>query len=464
MRSCFKPCLTILAACLSTLSFSQTTPSYTPFTADAALEKGLLDGVFTRYQQDVATLSGEHRKYLADIYKERYELIRERFTEGEVLSDKGAQAYLQALVQEVLRGNPTLKLEGLRVAFSRSFYANATSMGEGTILFNIGLFHRLDNEAQVAFVLCHELAHYALNHSNQNIHQYVATIYSADFQKKLKDIKRSDYGQNSQLEALGKNLLFRNRRHSRQFEQAADSMAVELLKNTRFDVREALTCLAILDSSDKDKYKGVLHLEQQLNFPSYSFKKSWLESDDLVFGSRKDARTAAEEDSLKTHPDCSKRIAVLKDRVAQYTSPGMRPFVVDEKRFGQLKTGFDFELVEYCFQSKSVSRSLFYALQGLKVYPDDPYFALMTGKSLNELYAAQKRHELGKITDLPNPRYSEEYNALLRLVQNLRLQEIAALSYHFLKEREAALSNHPEFQKTFTISKEQYQAPSLNRF
>lgn len=464
MRSCLKPYLAVLAVCIWTLSFSQTSLSYTPFKANATLEKDLLAGISHRYQQDVAALSGEHRKYLADIYKERYELVTKWVTKGEVLSDQGAQDYLQALVQEVLRGNPRLKAEGLRVAFSRSFYANASSMGEGTILFNIGLFHRLENEAQAAFVLCHELAHYFLDHSNQNIHQYVATVYSADFQKRLKDIKRSDYGQNSQLEALGRNLLFKSRRHSRQFEQAADSMAVELLRNTRFDVREALACLAILDSADKDKHKGTLHLEQQFNSPSFAFKKSWLESDDLVFGSRKDAKTTADEDSLKTHPDCSQRIAVLKDRVAQYTTAGMRPFVVDEARFKQLKTAFDFEIVEYCFQSKSVSRSLFYTLQALAAYPNDPYLVVMVGKCLNELYTGQKRHELGKITDLPNPHYSEEYNALLHLVQNLRLQEIAALSFHFLKEREAALANDPEFQKTFTVSKEQYSAPSLNRF
>jgi hypothetical protein len=432
--------------------------------ADPVLEKSFLEGVAQRYQQDLVSLGGENKKYLAGIYKERYDLIRERFTEHEVLSDKGAQDYLQALVQEVFRGNPGLKAEGLRIAFSRSFYANASSMGEGTILFNIGLFHRLDNEAQAAFVLCHELAHYFLDHSNQNIHQYVATVYSADFQKKLKDIKRSDYGQNSQLETLGKNLLFKNRRHSRQFEQAADSMAVELLKNTRFDVREALGCLAILDSADKDKNKSTLHLEQQFHFPSFTFKKSWLESDDLVFGSRKDEKTAPEEDSLKTHPDCSNRIAVLKDRVARYAQPGMRPFVVDEARFKQLKTGFDFEVVEYSFQSRQFSRSLYYALQGLRTYPSDPYLATMVGKCLNELYAHQKRYELGKVVDLPNPRFSEEYNSLLRMVQNLRLQEVAALSYHFLKQRETALANNPEFQKTFTISKEQYQAPSLNRF
>ena len=150
--------------------------------------------------------------------------------------------------------------------------------------------------------------------------------------------------------------------------------------------------------------------------------------------------------------------------MAAYTRTGMSPFVVDEARFKQLKRGFDFEIVEYCFQSKRVTRSLYYALEGLKVYPTDPYLATMVGKCLNELYAYQKRHELGKVVDLPNPQFSEEYNALLHLVQNLRLQELAALSYHFLKDKEGVLGSNPEFQKTFTISREQYAAPSLNRF
>jgi predicted SprT family Zn-dependent metalloprotease len=88
-------------------------------------------------------------------------------------------------------------------------------MGEGTIFFNIGLFHRLQNESQAAFILCHELAHYYLNHSNDNIHQYVNTIYSDDFQQKLKSIQKLSYEKNKQLDALAKNLLFRNRRHGR---------------------------------------------------------------------------------------------------------------------------------------------------------------------------------------------------------------------------------------------------------
>jgi Zn-dependent protease with chaperone function len=464
MNNCLKPLLAISTCLITSVGFSQNPVAFTPFAANTALEQSLLDGVTKRFQQDLAGLNGSNKKYLADIYKERHELIRERFSEKEVLCDREAQDYLMALAREIFRANPSLDTNGLRILFSRSYYANASSMGEGTIFFNIGLFHRLENESQAAFVLCHELAHYLLNHSNNNIHQYVSTVYSEEFQRKLKSIQKSGYGQNSQLETLGKNLLFKNRRHGREFEHAADSMAVELLKNTRFDLRESLNSLALLDSADKDKYAGKLALEKQLQLPSFAFQKSWLESDDLRFGSAKDVQDKQEADSLKTHPDCSKRIEALKPLVARYAQPGARRFAVDEAQFQRLKTQFDYEVVAYCFQSRQVSKSLYYALQGLQVYPDDVYLTTMVGKSLNEIYSHQKSHELDKIVDRPSPHYGEEYNAVLRMLQNMRLQEIAAFSYYFLNPKEPLFRTNEEFNKTFSISKEHFQAPGLHRF
>ncbi len=375
-------------------------------------------------------------------------------SEKEIITHPETQAYLTELANEIFRSNPQMDKREVRIFFSRSFYPNALSMGEGTILFNIGLFHRLKNESQAAFVLCHELAHYYLNHSNNNIHSYVSTVYSDEFQKKLKSIQKSGYGQNSQLEALAKNLMFKNRRHSREFEQAADSMALELLKNTKYDLRQALSCLALLDSSDKDKYGTEILLEQQFNFTSFPFKKSWLENDDLVFKDTNTKGEKKEEDSLKTHPDCTIRIARLTDRVAEYTNPGAQAFVVDGKKFTALTTSFDYEIIEHCFNAKKVSRALYFALQMLNEHPDDAYLNAMVGKCLNELYRAQKTHQLSKLVDLPNGDHESKYNAVLNLIQNLRLGEIAALSYHFLKQKEAQLSADDGFQQVFKVSKQ----------
>lgn len=365
------------------------------------------------------------------------------------------QAYLSALVNEIIKNNPA-SVNDVRIFFSRSFYANASSMGEGTILFNIGLFHRLQNEAQAAFVLCHELAHYYLNHINNNIYEYVATVNSDDFQKQLKNIQKSGYGQNSQLEIMAKNLIFRNRRHSRAFEQAADSLALELLKNTGYDVQEALSCLSLLDSADKDKYDNDLELEKRFHFSSFPFKKGWLHSDDLQFTVPTREKDTKEKDSLKTHPDCALRIARLTNNVKQYRKQPARNFIVSEQSFHSLKKRFDYETIQYCFDADMVSRALYFTLQMLPHHPDDAYLNTMVGQCLNKLYTAQKAHQLGKITDLPNMTFTDRYNGLTQMIQNLRLQELAALSYYFLKEKETLLASYEPFIQAYTISKQHF--------
>jgi len=37
------------------------------------------------------------------------------------------------------------------------------------MVFNIGLFRRLENDDQIAFILCHELAHFTEDHVNESV-------------------------------------------------------------------------------------------------------------------------------------------------------------------------------------------------------------------------------------------------------------------------------------------------------
>lgn len=429
--------------------FSQT------FAYDPAYEKKIGEAITTRYKQDLQSIKGENKKYITDLYEERFKYIDKRIKAKSVLTDQKAQKYLNNLGNEIFKSNPSLPAQDIRLLFERTFYPNASSMGEGTIFFNIGLFHRLDNESQAAFIICHEIAHYYLNHSNDNIAQYVNTIYSKEFQKQLKAIQKSDYQQNSQLENLGKNLLFRTRRHSREFEQSADSMALELMKNTNYDLSEVLTCLALLDSVDKMNYSPVTSLEKRFQFQSYSFKKSWLDEENglVLTSTKKDIeKEKKEQDSLKTHPDCSLRIERLKKSINNYQTQNAQKFLVDKELFNELKSQFQFEAITYTYESGNISRSLFLALELLEKLPDDVYVHTMIGKCLNTLYAYQKNHGLDKIVDRPNPREEASYNTVLHFIQNLRLQEIASLSYYFLKQDESRFSSDKEFAEVFRIS------------
>src|SRR5258708_23428866 len=137
----------------------------------------------------------------------------------------------------------------------------------------MGLFDRLANESEAAFVLCHEISHYILHHQENSMSKYVTTINSEEVQDRLRKIKGSQYHKHDQVESLVKGLTFDSRRHSRDHEAQADSMAVVLMRPTRYDPNCALTTLALLDGVDKGDFKTDNYLLPDFNSSQHSFRK-----------------------------------------------------------------------------------------------------------------------------------------------------------------------------------------------
>lgn len=451
----------VVCCCYSSI-FCQDLTYYRSPGDDAGKYKEWIDATDKRYKTDVSGLAGKNKKYLEQIFKERYENVKKMYDQKEIITEPVANGYLQSLLNEIIRSNQVLSSLETRVAFSRTWWPNASSLGEGTIIFNIGLFYKLQNEGQAAFVLCHELAHLYLNHSNNAINKYVNTVYSDEFQEELKRINKSEFQKNQQLETLARSITFGSRRHSRENEAEADSLAVEWLKNTSFDVRESLSCLALLDSIDRDKYHVAPALNKVFNFQEYPFQERWVKEERSMFNSMaatSEAETKTEQDSLKTHPDCSNRINKLSNRVEQYYKPGTRAFVVSEKQFRSLQNDFDYEIIDFCYRSDDVSRSLYFTLQMLEAQPANAYLITNTGRCMNKLFTAQKSHTLGKVVEMPSPYYDKNYNTLLEFIQRVRLADLGAFSYYFLQHRQSSLITNEDFLATLIESKANFNKP-----
>jgi len=442
-------------------------PAYSPLQDDPILRRQLTEATEKRYRQDLSGLNGNHKKQLEALYKERYLKIQRMYTAKDIIAEGRAAAYLQSLANEIIKGNPALSSLDTRIVFSRAWWPNASSMGEGTIIFNIGLFNRLDNESQAVFVLCHELAHLYLNHSNNSIARYVSTVNSDEFQKELKRIEESEYHKNQQVGSLVKNLAFRSRRHSREHETEADSLALEWMKNTSFDVRHSLTCLALLDSADRDRFDINPDLHQVFHSKEYPFQARWVKQEEGLFSdmaAHTEEEKKRERDSLKTHPDCSNRIKRIAGRVEQYYKSGSRAFVVNEEQFKKLQSDFHYEIIEHCYRTGNISRSLYYSLKMLPGNRSDAYLVTSVGRCLNEIYKAQKAHTLAKIVDLPSPYHDKKYDKLLRFIQQLRLPDIAAISYYYLLLYQTELAFHEDFLDALITSKTIYNKPEERKY
>lgn len=442
-------------------SYAQTI-AYKPLADDAAQLKAWDETLASQHKQLLSNLPNQYRPSFKKIYEDRYEGLKELTAKNRILTDSTANNYLQQMAQLIFSSNPEIAQEGYRIRFTRDDWPNAVSLGEGTIIFNIGLFTKLQNESQVAFVLCHEIAHYHLKHSQRSIDRHVNTINSDEFKEEVKRIMKSRYQQGKQANELMKVFSVNSRRHTRENESSADSMALEMLKNTPFKTEEALTCLALLDSVDNDKYNVAPPLETLFNFPQYPFQKKWVQEEQSLFSamaaSTKEERKK-EKDSLKTHPDCEVRIRQLSGKAQQYSKSSMQANPLNWARFKQLQEIFDYEIIEHCYNKDDVSKSFYYTLQMLHFKPQDPYLVANTGRCLNKMYQSQKDHVLNKFVELPSPWNEQKYDKLLQFIQKVRLNDFAAFSYYFLLPYQSANNPREEMLVALINSKDNFNKP-----
>lgn len=450
--------LTILCAFSSRL-LAQPSNLHSVLKTDSAYLKKELKAAEDRLKADQEKADGEFKKYIKEIYKERFDYIKSCFEANAIVSDPEAVAYLQQITNEILQHNPSLQALQPRFLLYKAWWPNASSLGEGTILVNIGMIYKVRNEAQLAFILCHELAHLYKNHSEDAIQQYVHTYYDKDFQKELKRISKQEYEKNKKLKELEKSIRFSDHRHSREKETEADATAVEFLKNTRYRLSEALSGLAMLDSIDNDKYNVEPALKQYFNAAAFPFKAAWTKEEESFFGGAKITIDEKIKDSLKTHPDCQKRVLNITETVNRNNKPGTVENL-DATAFTTWQRRYDFEVIAFAYDRGFISLAMYGALQTLSQYPDDPWLLALIGNAWHDLYVAQKKHELSKYIDLPSPYQEKKYNDFLVFLQNLSLSDIAQINYHFLEGKKEKGLPQEDYVYALIRSKEDAAKPT----
>jgi Zn-dependent protease with chaperone function len=432
--------------CISTAA--QVQPVYNFQKDDTVLKKAYYNQALTNKTNLISSLGTEHKKDYSDVYEARFKEVAGLFQSSRSVTDHVADRYLQSLLKKIVAVNPVLKNKEIRLVFTRDWWPNAYSMGEGTLAVNAGLMIFLENEAELAFVICHELAHYYLEHSNKAIRRNIETFHSPAFQNELKRLSKQEYGAGSQLDEMLKKIAFGSKRHSRDNETEADRQAFLFMKNTGFDCEGIKTCLQLFDKVDDSLLYKPVNLEQTFNFTGYPFKKKWIQKESAIFSemtTNESPLTKKEKDSLKTHPDCAVRISMLDDSIRN-AAPGSK-FLVDESLFRQLKKDFFIELTEEQFKSLNLGRNLYYSLQMLQSGENIPYAVFAVSRCLNHIYDHQKNHKLGIVTDKETRGYATDYNLLLRMLDRLRLDEIANINYHFSMQYKAQMSGYAGFNE-----------------
>jgi len=135
--------------------------------------------------------------------------------------------------------------------------------------------------------------------------------------------------------------------------------------------------------------------------------------------------------------------------------PGKK-FLVDEKFFYQLKKDFFPEMTEQEFRNDNLAKNIYYSLLLLQSGGDYTSFAVYSVvRDLNVLFQRQKDHQLQDV-EKENRDEPDDYNLLLRMIDRLKLDEIASINYYFCRKYESVMAGYNGFTEESNKAKKNF--------
>ena len=296
------------------------TQSYThqPIRSYAPIPSEILQPVSVKVQDDFKTIEksdkGKTKRDKEYFYYESNFYIDKLLRSGKVVFNNELYNYVNKVADHILQeALPDLKGK-IKIYPVKSPVVNAYATDRGIIFINTGLLAYLQNEAQLAFVISHEIAHYVKRH---NVNFYITS-------KKI-DREKNDYSSlsNEEAKVIEKNTF------SREQEVEADNDGIELFSKTSYSASEAVSTMEMLRFADlafdyKTPFKKDFLELSYLKFPDIFF-------DDKILPAFEDTALKEEE---KTHPSIESRIANIN---IKHVTGGNKKFIVSEEQFQSIK-------------------------------------------------------------------------------------------------------------------------------
>ncbi|MDQ3109413.1 MAG: M48 family metallopeptidase [Bacteroidota bacterium] len=286
---------------------------------------------------------------------------QQRMISGIVLFNDSLSAYVSK-VAKVLLKDDTATFNKLHFYVYKSPDPNAYTSATGNILITVGLLAQLDNEAQLAFILAHEITHYRQGHMLKG---YL----------NREELKEQSGSTPSYL------LLSSYYSYNQEQELEADKLGFELYKKSSYSVREALRSFDVLDYSDLPfddvTFDTTFFNKDYLTIPAGYFMKEVdpIYSDDNY------------EDRNSTHPNVRKRRMALMTEVDTVKNPGTHLYVVSKTDFLYVRETSRYEICRLYLIERNYPGAIYSAYMLLQRHPDDIYLKKIIGHSLYEIAA-----------------------------------------------------------------------------
>lgn len=284
---------------------------------------------------------------------------QQRTMTGLVLFNDSLSNYVTKVAAVLLKDDTAL-FHKLHFYVYKDPALNAYTSATGNILITIGLLAQLENEAQLAFILAHEITHYKQEHmlkgflnreelkeKEGNAYNWAQSYYS--------------YNQEQELEA--------------------DRLGFALFKKSPYAISDAKRSFDILEYSD-------------LPFDDVPFDTTFFNRDFMkvpVGYYKKDVDPIYTDDNYEdrssTHPNVRKRRMALLATMDSVSENGRVHFAVSKEEFLIIREKSRYEMCRLLLLQRDYPAAIYGSFMLLQKHPNDPELKRIIGYSLFNLAA-----------------------------------------------------------------------------
>ncbi len=377
------------------------------------------------YLKSSGTIPAEFLTLTSDKYKEDYDsnkdkgldkdfflstryFIDELLLSGNILFNEDLSNYVNKVAKYILRKDKKLFKE-LQFYVLKSNSVNAFSTDQGIIFVTTGLLAQLENEAQLAYILAHEVAHYTEKHAREG---YVE-------RQNIKNGK-GKYSRLSYEDKVGELSVY-----SKENEHEADSKGIEIFLNSEYDIETVFTSFEVL-------------LYAYLPFEDIKFDSTFFNTDILFIPGElfpdsinQISKNEDFDDKLSTHPNVQKRMDKSFDVIGERETRGNLKFKISEETFHSVRNLARFESINISLANRQYVDAIYSIYLLKRKIENNKFLDFSLAKALYGLAKYKNHYRYGEVT-LKLKKTEGELYALAYFFKHIKKEQLNVLAYRFI--------------------------------
>lgn len=405
---------------------AQSPDAFVPLEASGIIPEDITTNSKRKYEEAKQSLedssqSNKSRKAKERFYLESNFLIDQVLTSGRVLFNDPVSNYLSAILDTILVDNLPLRKQ-IRVYAVKSTVVNSFTTNDGIILVNVGLIAQLENEAQLAYILCHEISHYTESH-------VINTFVQREELKSEGKLQRTNFDSK----------LLEQSQYSKDLEKEADELGIKRFLNTNYSTASVANVFEVM---------RYAHLPfDDVSFDKAFFNQGFYKIDDSYYLNRvRPVEPLGTGRGSRTHPSPGERQMLLKTYLATSKPKQGKDYLIGKSSFENVRNICRFELSELHLKSNSPVKTIYNSYLLLKSFEDNAYLKTSIAKALYKL----SKFKTGGNYGFVHPGFSHiegESQQLYHMLYRLKPHELCVLATGYLWRLREEIPNEADLNE-----------------